>query len=79
MPRITIPALAGSGLIALALPVFVAAGWPLQGWLLAILPPGAFFALALAIAGKNALDRRQRRKVPGARLTPARQRKPVRR
>jgi electron transport complex protein RnfE len=50
-----------------------------QGWLLAILPPGAFFALALAIAGKNALDRRQRRKVPGARLTPARQRKPMRR
>ncbi len=30
------------------------------GWLLAILPPGAFFALALAVAGKNALDRRRR-------------------
>jgi electron transport complex protein RnfE len=30
------------------------------GWLLAILPPGAFFALALAVAGKNALDRRAR-------------------
>jgi len=29
------------------------------GWLLAILPPGAFFSLALAIAGKNALDRRR--------------------
>jgi electron transport complex protein RnfE len=28
------------------------------GWLLAVLPPGAFFALALAIAGKNLLDRR---------------------
>lgn len=50
-----------------------------QGWLLAILPPGAFFALALAIAGKNTLDRRQRRKVPGVRLSPARQRKPLRR
>ena len=30
------------------------------GWLLAVLPPGAFFSLALAIAGKNALDRRRR-------------------
>lgn len=29
-------------------------------WLLAVLPPGAFFSLALAIAGKNALDRRRR-------------------
>jgi electron transport complex protein RnfE len=29
------------------------------GWLLAILPPGAFFSLALAIAGKNALERRR--------------------
>ena len=28
-------------------------------WLLALLPPGAFFSLALAIAGKNALDARQ--------------------
>lgn len=32
------------------------------GWLLAILPPGAFFSLALAIAGKNALDQRRRAK-----------------
>ena len=30
------------------------------GWLLAILPPGAFFALALAVAAKNAIDRRRR-------------------
>ncbi len=30
------------------------------GFLLAILPPGAFFALALAIAAKNWLDRRRR-------------------
>lgn len=35
VPGRLVPALAGSGLIALALPVFVAAGWPLQGWLLA--------------------------------------------
>lgn len=31
-----------------------------MAWLLAILPPGAFFSLALAIAGKNALDHRRR-------------------
>lgn len=34
------------------------------GWLLAILPPGAFFSLALAVAAKNAIDRRKR---PGRR------------
>lgn len=32
------------------------------GWLLAILPPGAFFALALAVAGKNVIDRRRVKK-----------------
>lgn len=32
------------------------------GWLLAILPPGAFFSLALAIAAKNVIDRKQRDK-----------------
>ncbi len=32
------------------------------GWLLAILPPGAFFSLALAIAAKNAIDKRRRNK-----------------
>lgn len=30
------------------------------GWLLLVLPPGAFFSLALAIAAKNAIDRRRR-------------------
>ncbi|MBT8066485.1 MAG: electron transport complex subunit E [Gammaproteobacteria bacterium] len=35
------------------------------GWLLAILPPGAFFSLALAIAAKNAIDRRRRHKKLG--------------
>jgi len=30
------------------------------GWLIAILPPGAFFSLALAIAGKNAMDQRRK-------------------
>lgn len=32
------------------------------GWLLAVLPPGAFFSLAIAIAAKNAIDRRRRDK-----------------
>ncbi|MGB5624764.1 MAG: electron transport complex subunit E [Woeseiaceae bacterium] len=36
------------------------------GWLLAILPPGAFFSLALAIAAKNALDRRRHEKLKRA-------------
>lgn len=31
------------------------------GFLLALLPPGAFFALALAVAGKNAIDQRLRK------------------
>lgn len=38
-------------------------GWSFadSGLLLLILPPGAFFSLALAVAAKNALDRRRRR------------------
>ena len=32
-----------------------------RGFLLAILPPGAFFSLALAVVAKNALDRRRKR------------------
>jgi H+/Na+-translocating ferredoxin:NAD+ oxidoreductase subunit E len=34
-----------------------------RGFLLAILPPGAFFSLALFVAGKNVLDRRRRLRV----------------
>jgi electron transport complex protein RnfE len=30
------------------------------GFLLAILPPGAFFSLALAVAAKSAIDRKRR-------------------
>lgn len=30
------------------------------GWLLLVLPPGAFFSLALAIAARNAIDKRRR-------------------
>jgi len=36
------------------------------GFLLAILPPGAFFSFALAIAAKNALDKRRRRPHQGS-------------
>jgi electron transport complex protein RnfE len=40
-----------------------------QGWLLMLLPPGAFFCLALAIAAKNAIDRRRyNAKAPTSRL-----------
>ncbi len=35
IPGRLVPALAGTGLIVLALPVFVVAGWPFGGWLLA--------------------------------------------
>jgi electron transport complex protein RnfE len=38
------------------------------GFLLALLPPGAFFALGLAVAGKNAIDQR-RREAAGFRLS----------
>jgi len=34
MPSQTLPLVAGAAVIALALPVFVAAGWPLAGWLI---------------------------------------------
>jgi hypothetical protein len=34
MPSRLVPVVAGAGVIALALPVFVAAGWPLRGWAL---------------------------------------------
>jgi hypothetical protein len=35
VPGRSLPALAGAAVIALALPVFVVAGWPLGGWALA--------------------------------------------
>ena len=50
VPGRLVPALAGSAVVALALPVFVAAGWPLRGWLLAatLWAAGELFALLLA-------------------------------
>ncbi len=35
MPSRLAPTIAGGVIIALALPIFLVAGWPLQGWLLA--------------------------------------------
>jgi hypothetical protein len=49
IPGRLVPALAGSAVVTLALPVFVAAGWPLRGWLLAatLWVAGQLFALLL--------------------------------
>jgi hypothetical protein len=49
IPGRLLPALAGSAVVALALPVFVAAGWPFRGWLLAatLWVAGQLFALLL--------------------------------
>ncbi len=41
-------------------------------WLLALLPPGAFFSLALAIAAKNAIDGKRREKRQDALHRPSR-------
>ena len=49
VPGRLVPALAGTAVVALALPVFVAAGWPLRGWVLAttLWLAGQLFALLL--------------------------------
>ena len=48
VPGRLVPALAGSAVILLALPVFAVAGWPLDGWVLAatLWVAGQVFALA---------------------------------
>ena len=50
VPGRLVPALAGTVVVALALPVFAAAGWPLRGWLLAatLWVAGQLFGLLLA-------------------------------
>jgi len=50
VPGRLVPALAGTAVVVLALPVFLAAGWPLRGWLLAatLWVAGELFALLLA-------------------------------
>ena len=49
VPGRLVPALAGSAVVLLALPVFLAAGWPLDGWLLAatLWVAGQLFAVLL--------------------------------
>jgi uncharacterized membrane protein YiaA len=44
------PTVAGGGLIALALPVFAVAGWPLRGWLLAAVLWAAALLFSLLLA-----------------------------
>jgi len=50
VPGRLVPALAGSAVVVLALPVFLVAGWPLKGWLLAatLWLAGELFVLLLA-------------------------------
>ena len=50
VPTRLAPAIAGSALIALALPVFYVAGWPMKGWVLAAVLwiAGQLFAALLA-------------------------------
>ena len=50
MPPRVLPVAAGGAVIALALPVFVLAGWPFQGWALAAVLWAAAQALALLLA-----------------------------
>jgi hypothetical protein len=50
VPSRLAPALAGASVIALALPVFAVAGWPLAGWALAATLWVAAFAFALVLA-----------------------------
>ena len=49
VPGRLVPALAGTVVVVLALPVFAAAGWPLRGWLLAatLWVAGQLFGLLL--------------------------------
>ena len=59
IPGRLVPALAGSALIALALPVFVVTGWPLGGWVLGVrlaprLHPERFRNLVLGLLALSA-------------------------
>ena len=50
VPSRLAPALAGTAVIVLALPVFAVAGWPLRGWLLAAVLWAAAQALGAVLA-----------------------------
>jgi electron transport complex protein RnfE len=49
----------GSGFALLLMAIGAFRELVAMGWLLAVLPPGAFFSLALAIAAKNWIDQRK--------------------
>ena len=50
LPSRLAPTIAGGAVIALALPIFVVAGWPVQGWLLAAVLWVASEIVALLLA-----------------------------
>ena len=50
VPSRLVPIAASAGLLALALPVFVVAGWPLRGWALAVVLWVAAQALGLLLS-----------------------------
>ena len=50
IPRRLVPVLAGAAVVALALPVFLVAGWPLRGWALGAVLWIAAQALGLLLA-----------------------------
>ena len=50
VPATRVPALAGGAAVALALPVFLAAGWPVSGWALGAVLWAAAQALGLLLA-----------------------------
>ncbi len=50
IPSTTVPVAAGAAVVALALPVFAAAGWPLRGWVLAAVLWLAAQALGLLLS-----------------------------
>ena len=50
VPRRLVPVLAGAAVVALALPVFLVAGWPLRGWVLGAVLWIAAQALGLLLA-----------------------------
>ncbi|MBA2643216.1 MAG: hypothetical protein H0U82_09845 [Actinobacteria bacterium] len=50
LPSRIAPAIAGGSVIALALPIFAVAGWPLAGWALAAVLWAAALAFSLVLA-----------------------------
>jgi hypothetical protein len=49
MPSMSMPIVAGSAVVALALPVFLIAGWPIKGWVLGAVLWAASMALGLLL------------------------------